>query len=510
MVAVITRLLRELVELVDDPLPALAALAESASQADLALFTDLAELAAWMEQAFGVRDSRAVLRPVAERMRASAAAPDATGTPVVVFAPDDIDLDDYPPEKSGAVVEVVAPRRARAGPAEPVDRSLAMASEEAPSEDALRLFATQGTLWETPRALDDWRQEPVTDTASSEVEQAAERHPTEDTAVPRAATVAELPRAPSGSLLGLHGPPDRDVFEPADRPIVNRDSRDADSTRIEMDPAHAPTLVTPAAATSVVHPPLTHDAAESSAPPGVVLVLTLALGLAIGGAGGYLLGQRSASRAHDQPSVAPPPLEEPRPAVESAPLAPDASNPAPEPRPSPPAVRDAAAAPARTTGELSVRSTPVKAGVVVNNVWRGRTPLTLHGLPLGTHTVRVVERGYAPEIRRVVLDSRVPAATVSIQLARATPERPPAVAAPKPGATTGSLLIQSRPPGARVFVNGNLVGTTPLLLSDLPPGARGVRLEHPGYRVWTTTVEITAGQRQRLAASLEAGSSTTR
>ena len=42
-----------------------------------------------------------------------------------------------------------------------------------------------------------------------------------------------------------------------------------------------------------------------------------------------------------------------------------------------------------------------KAGVIVNNVWRGRTPLTLRGLSLGTHTVRVVEKGYAPETRRV-------------------------------------------------------------------------------------------------------------
>ena len=54
-----------------------------------------------MEQAFDVRDSRAVLRPVAERMGASAAAPDATSPAVVVFAPDDIDLDDYPLETSG-------------------------------------------------------------------------------------------------------------------------------------------------------------------------------------------------------------------------------------------------------------------------------------------------------------------------------------------------------------------------------------------------------------------------
>jgi hypothetical protein len=120
--------------------------------------------------------------------------------------------------------------------------------------------------------------------------------------------------------------------------------------------------------------------------------------------------------------------------------------------------------------------------------------------------VRVVERGYAAETRRVLLDARVPAATVSVQLARAVPERARVAPAPKPGATTGSLFIESRPSLARVLVDGRLVGTTPLLISDLRPGPHGIRLEHPGHRPWTTTIGITAGQRQRLAASLEEGS----
>jgi hypothetical protein len=249
----------------------------------------------------------------------------------------------------------------------------------------------------------------------------------------------------------------------------------------------------------------------------VVLALTLALGLAVGGAGGFLLGPPSASRAQEQAAATP--LDEPRLASEPPSAASEPPSAAPsstiaEPPPVVPESAPAApAAPAATpsrpraatpaTGELIIRSMPARAGVIVNNQWRGRTPLTLRGLAFGTHTVRVVEKGFAPETRRVSLDGRVPAATVSFQLERAAPVRTTASPAPTPGATTGSLYIESRPTGAKVSVDGRLVGTTPLLIGDLPPGGRAIRLEHPGHRPWTTTVEITAGRRQRIAASLE-------
>jgi serine/threonine protein kinase len=399
------------------------------------------------------------------------------------------------------------------------------AAPAAPSPDeALRLFATQGTLWQAPSTDDLWREPQLDrrDDATTESVLAGgmvampleprdsepspsirERSSVGDTIISSGNDDTVIHAAP---VLGLHDDPSLHA-EPAERDA--RISVDAPVTaprfepEVEMPAAAAGTLFgrAPVAATE---PP-----AEASAPSGVVLALTLALGLAVGGAGGFLLGQRSASRAQEQ-AAAVPPLEEPR-------LASDPAGPPPasaaEP---PPVVQEAApAAPTSTTsapprsraaaatGELIVRSMPARAAVVVNNVWRGRTPLTLRGLAFGTHTVRVVEKGYEPETRRVSLDGRVPAATVSVQLERTAPQRVETRPTPAPGATTGSLYIESRPTGAKVSVDGRLVGTTPLLIGDLAPGGRAIRLEHPGHRPWTTTVQITAGRRQRLAASLE-------
>ncbi len=67
----------------------------------------------------------------------------------------------------------------------------------------------------------------------------------------------------------------------------------------------------------------------------------------------------------------------------------------------------------------------------------------------------------------------------------------------------GALQVDSRPRGAQVFVNGRLVGTTPLLISDVRPGLHSVRINLSGHRQWVTSVEVAPGARQRVAASLE-------
>jgi hypothetical protein len=71
------------------------------------------------------------------------------------------------------------------------------------------------------------------------------------------------------------------------------------------------------------------------------------------------------------------------------------------------------------------------------------------------------------------------------------------------GRGPGAIEVDSRPQGARVFVDGRLVGRTPLSLPDVQPGAHAVRIDLPGYQRWVTSVNVAPGTRQRVAASLE-------
>jgi hypothetical protein len=66
----------------------------------------------------------------------------------------------------------------------------------------------------------------------------------------------------------------------------------------------------------------------------------------------------------------------------------------------------------------------------------------------------------------------------------------------------GMLAVESRPLGATVTINGRPSGTTPLNLEALAPGEYRVSLALPGYRPFSTTVRVVAGERARAAASL--------
>lgn len=152
-------------------------------------------------------------------------------------------------------------------------------------------------------------------------------------------------------------------------------------------------------------------------------------------------------------------------------------------------------------GRLLVRSTPGGARVFVDGRDVGRTPVTLRELARGTYAVRVSRDGYQPQERRVSITAARPSRSITIALTRERAAPPAAPAGTE--RSRAPLLVESRPPGARVFLDGKLVGTTPLSLADVRAGEHAVRLELEGYKPWTFAARIVAGEPNRVAASLE-------
>ncbi len=169
-------------------------------------------------------------------------------------------------------------------------------------------------------------------------------------------------------------------------------------------------------------------------------------------------------------------------------------------------------------GWLLVRTSPPGATVTVEGVDRGQTPLSLRDVPYGVHRVEIEAPGYEPQTREVTVSAEATVAAIRVELAPGSGQ--PAAVAPPPeqaersplpvpaaaGAddgTVGSVLVESRPPGARVVIDGEPAGTTPIVVTDLPPGQREVRIERDGYTPWVTVVEVPAFDRLRVAASLD-------
>jgi serine/threonine protein kinase len=270
------------------------------------------------------------------------------------------------------------------------------------------------------------------------------------------------------------------------------------------------------------------------------LVLALIVGVAIGFAGGYGVGSRD--RTAPGATAAPPPAtptETPTPAGHDstevavadaqkttpvgstgggdAPLAVPVTPPKP---PAPPEkTQTAKAEPTKSEpvksesapGRLLVRSSPAGARVFVDGHEYGKTPLAVHDLGRGSHRVRVVREGYGTEERRIVLTATRPAQSITVPLERdraqiAQARKTAVDRAETPGtagAFSGPLTVESRPTGAHVYLDGKLVGTTPLQLPEVTAGEHAVRLEHDGYRLWSSSVRVIATERNRVTASLE-------
>ncbi|MQA30671.1 MAG: PEGA domain-containing protein [Luteitalea sp.] len=292
----------------------------------------------------------------------------------------------------------------------------------------------------------------------------------------------------------------------------------------DPEPAKAPGYPSPAVRFS-------EYAAERSRSAVWPLVLALFVGLAVGAAATFLLlnrdrpafvqsvqndAQVASSATNNPPAAAAPPAPTPDiiAGADPAPPAPRAAPPVEPAAPSVAAPRAEAAAkleralpPAVEPGRLIVRSTPAGARVFVDGRDVGVTPATIRDLATGSVAVRIVRDGYLTAERRVSITAARPAQSVTVALSRARPSATASAPVPSTPATvarpSGVLFFESRPSGASVFVDGKLVGTTPMQMDGVDVGAHAVGLERDGYRRWSSSVRVARGQRLRVSASLE-------
>jgi hypothetical protein len=128
-------------------------------------------------------------------------------------------------------------------------------------------------------------------------------------------------------------------------------------------------------------------------------------------------------------------------------------------------------------------------------------------VPVQTATPVEMSKDATPSVPVTSVDEKKPFARLSVEprsLVVDAPVAPPSTAS-RPGAGTrfyGSLAIDSVPVSARAFINGEPIGVTPLVLSEVPVGSRAIRLEADDHMPWTSTARVVAGQQTRVIATL--------
>lgn len=136
-------------------------------------------------------------------------------------------------------------------------------------------------------------------------------------------------------------------------------------------------------------------------------------------------------------------------------------------------------------GQLTITTTPPKVQLFVDGKpVAGESPFVVSELEPGTHNFEVRANGYEQFVDAAEL-AEGEQKEVTIDL--------------KPIVRLGGFTFNTSPTGARVYLDDELVGTTPVTKDDLEPGVYVLRAEHEGNFVpFERTVPIREGQERPL------------
>jgi len=128
---------------------------------------------------------------------------------------------------------------------------------------------------------------------------------------------------------------------------------------------------------------------------------------------------------------------------------------------------------------LTIDSEPQGASVTINGINRGATPCTVNRIPSGNATLEMNLDGFG-HYKETLLLAAGDNQQISVPL-KAIP---------------ADLKIVSIPTGARIYVNNQFRGTSPVDLTDIAPGTYRIRAEMVAHDIMLRNVEV--GRAQNL------------
>jgi predicted transglutaminase-like cysteine proteinase len=131
------------------------------------------------------------------------------------------------------------------------------------------------------------------------------------------------------------------------------------------------------------------------------------------------------------------------------------------------------------SGRLSVVSVPDGANVTLDGISFGTTPVPFTTVQAGTHTLVFTKEGYKEYTQQVVVHG---GETV---LSQADLNNIP---------YEGTLIIDSSPSGAEVYLNGTFKSFTPVTFEHIPEGGYGIEFRKYNYTSQNTTMELHGGE----------------
>jgi PEGA domain len=136
-------------------------------------------------------------------------------------------------------------------------------------------------------------------------------------------------------------------------------------------------------------------------------------------------------------------------------------------------------------GSMDFTVNPDGTSVVINNAYKGMTPLNVSGLNPGTYNVTLSRFGYA----KLSMPVTVQAGSISVVKAALV-------------ALTGSLFVNTTPAGAQLTLDSSATGISPATFSDITMGDHLLNVSKEGYVTQNIPVTITADQTKTVEVVL--------
>lgn len=140
------------------------------------------------------------------------------------------------------------------------------------------------------------------------------------------------------------------------------------------------------------------------------------------------------------------------------------------------------------TGRLSITTRPLNADVFVDGEMKGKSPLVVNLVAYGTHIVSASKTGYVSNSRTISLASD----TLFVEVNLTSEADAARLEAMKED--PGTIVFESRPLNAMVYLEGELLGTTPVSKKSILPGVYSYSVKKSGYLDYEGEVEVTGGQ----------------
>ena len=138
----------------------------------------------------------------------------------------------------------------------------------------------------------------------------------------------------------------------------------------------------------------------------------------------------------------------------------------------------------RVDATLKITSNPDGAAVFINDRELGTTPYSARTAPTIV-IIKIAKPNFRPRWERIELKAGEDK-TFNYDLIP----------------STSSILLVSRPDGARVIINGSARGTTPLIMQEQPLGSYTAKLEKPGFAAREVSWTIKDERPQEVIVSL--------